>query len=87
MIMLTKHLFSDIALKNRFKTLVLYATETGRSKNYAGIVNEIFSHAFDSRVRSVINYKCCTIVKHNSILSYNTCGASQGIPSEFGDKM
>ena len=61
MIMLTKHLFTDIALKNRFKTLVLYATETGRSKNYAGIVNEIFSHAFDSRVRILKMYHWLTI--------------------------
>ena len=48
--MLSKQLFSDVALKNRYKTVVLYATETGRSRNYAGIVNDMFSHAFDSRV-------------------------------------
>ena len=50
MIMLSKHLFTDVALKNRYKSVVLYATETGRSKSYAKIVNDMFSHAFDSRV-------------------------------------
>jgi len=54
MIMLSKHLFTDVALKNRYKSVVLYATETGRSKSYAKIVNDMFSHAFDSRVRDLL---------------------------------
>jgi len=58
MIILSKHLFSDVALKNRYKSVVLYATETGRSRNYAGIVNDMFAHAFDSRVCVLYEIMC-----------------------------
>eukprot|EP00795_Rhopilema_esculentum_P015606 gene15605-6882_t len=38
------------AMKKRHKAIILYATETGKSENYARILGDLFSHAFDPKV-------------------------------------
>jgi len=40
------------ALAKRQKAIILYATETGKSERYAKMLGELFSHAFDPKVRS-----------------------------------
>ena len=39
------------ALAKRQKAVILYATETGKSERYAKMLGELFSHAFDPKVR------------------------------------
>ena len=41
------------AMAKRHKAIILYATETGKSENYAKILGELFSHAFDPKVMSM----------------------------------
>ena len=38
------------AMAKRPKAIILYATETGKSENYARILGDLFSHAFDPKV-------------------------------------
>ena len=40
-------------MAKRHKAIILYATETGKSENYAKILGELFSHAFDPKVMSM----------------------------------
>lgn len=40
------------ALAKRQKAVILYATETGKSERYAKMLGELFSYAFDPKVRS-----------------------------------
>ncbi len=44
------------AMAKRHKAVILYATETGKSENYANILKELFSHAFDPKVVSMSDY-------------------------------
>lgn len=44
------------ALARRVKCTILYATETGKSERFARSLCEIFKHAFDAKVRSLILY-------------------------------
>ena len=39
------------ALAKRQKAVILYATETGKSERYAKMLGELFSYAFDPKVR------------------------------------
>ena len=39
------------ALAKRQKAVILYATETGKSERYAKMLGQLFSHAFDPKVR------------------------------------
>lgn len=45
----TSNLFG-MALSRRIKATILYATETGRSEQYAKTLGDIFSHAFNANV-------------------------------------
>lgn len=38
------------AMAKRVKATILFATETGKSQNYAKTLCEIFKHAFDAKV-------------------------------------
>ena len=38
------------AMAKRQKAIILYATETGKAENYAQILGDLFSHAFDPKV-------------------------------------
>lgn len=45
------------ALAKRIKATILYASETGRSEKYAKMLCEIFKHAFDAKVSSLLPEK------------------------------
>lgn len=45
----TSKLFGS-ALSRRIKATILYATETGKSEQFAKKLNEMFGHAFHSQV-------------------------------------
>ncbi|XP_015762400.1 PREDICTED: nitric oxide synthase, brain-like [Acropora digitifera] len=42
------------ALAKRQKAVILYATETGKSERYAKMLGELFSYAFDPKVKSLL---------------------------------
>ena len=41
------------ALAKRQKAIILYATETGKSERYAKMLGDLFSYAFDPKVRTL----------------------------------
>ncbi|XP_057298055.1 nitric oxide synthase, inducible-like isoform X1 [Hydractinia symbiolongicarpus] len=51
----TSDLFKN-TLARRSKVTILYATETGKSEEYATMLNELFLHAFDSKMLCMDNY-------------------------------
>ena len=44
------------AMAKRQKAIILYATETGKSENYAKVLGELFSHAFDPKVMAMTDF-------------------------------
>lgn len=56
------------AMAKRVKATILFATETGKSQDYAKTLCEIFKHAFDAKVRLPLP---CIIV--SKILSWSSC--------------
>lgn len=42
------------AMAKRVKATILFATETGKSQDYAKTLCEIFKHAFDAKVRLLL---------------------------------
>lgn len=50
----TSKLFGS-ALSRRIKATILYATETGKSEQFAKKLNEMFGHAFHSQVSNYVN--------------------------------
>lgn len=44
------------AMAKRVKATILYATETGKSQDYAKTLCEIFQHAFDAKVGLLLPY-------------------------------
>lgn len=49
------------AMAKRVKATILYATETGKSQDYAKTLCEIFKHAFDAKVRLLL--PCIIVAK------------------------
>ena len=62
MVRQTAEMFHHVYQK-RVKATILYATETGRSRNYANIVKEFFERNFASQVRvtSSSNSQWCCV--------------------------
>lgn len=52
---LTARLMGE-AMAKRHKAIILYATETGKSENYATILGDLFSHAFDPKVMCMSDF-------------------------------
>lgn len=65
----TSKLFGS-ALSRRIKATILYATETGKSEQFAKKLNEMFGHAFHSQVSLLLLFVCnlYLIVQVNVIL-------------------
>lgn len=66
----TSKLFGS-ALSRRIKATILYATETGKSEQFAKKLNEMFGHAFHSQVSLLISLFVCNlyfIIQVNVIL-------------------
>ncbi|XP_038050616.1 nitric oxide synthase, brain-like isoform X2 [Patiria miniata] len=72
------------ALKQRFKATILYATETGRSKQYAERINRMFSCTFDSRVLCMEDYDVVELETETLILII-TSTFGNGEPPENGE--
>ncbi|XP_057298420.1 nitric oxide synthase, inducible-like isoform X2 [Hydractinia symbiolongicarpus] len=53
-------LYGDILAKRK-KVTILYATETGKSEEYATMLNELFLHAFDSKKLCMEDYNFAEI--------------------------
>lgn len=55
-------------LAKRNKVTILYATETGKSEEYATMLNELFLHAFDSKVICMEDYDFANIYNEKCVL-------------------
>ena len=45
------------AMSKRIKVVILYATETGKSEEYAKLLQKIFNFAFNAKVKILTNYR------------------------------
>ena len=48
--------FMTKAMSKRIRATILYATETGKSLEYAKMLKRLLDHAFDGKVRYIIDY-------------------------------
>lgn len=62
------------AMAKRVKATILYATETGKSQDYAKTLCEIFKHAFDAKVHLLL--PC--IISERWILAYHLIEKQSG---------
>ncbi|KAG7307096.1 hypothetical protein JYU34_007233 [Plutella xylostella] len=78
------------ALSKRIKATVLYATETGKSEQYAKELGVIFGHAFNAQVHCMADYDI-TSIEHEALLLVVTSTFGNGDPPEngvaFGDHL
>lgn len=73
------------ALSRRIKATVLYATETGKSENYAKKLCELFSQAFHAQVYCMEDYDISNI-EHEALLLVVTSTFGNGNPPENGEE-
>ncbi|XP_022185085.2 nitric oxide synthase, salivary gland [Nilaparvata lugens] len=78
----TSKLFGS-ALSRRIKATILYATETGKSENYAKRLSEIFGHAFHSQVLCMEDYDISSL-EHEALLLVVASTFGNGDPPENG---
>ncbi|XP_039746679.1 nitric oxide synthase-like protein isoform X1 [Pararge aegeria] len=71
------------ALSKRIKATVLYATETGKSEQYAKELGVIFGHAFNAQVHCMMDYDI-TSIEHEALLLVVTSTFGNGDPPENG---
>ncbi|XP_047505160.1 nitric oxide synthase-like protein isoform X1 [Pieris napi] len=71
------------ALSKRIKATVLYATETGKSEQYAKELGVIFGHAFNAQVHCMMDYDI-TCIEHEALLLVVTSTFGNGDPPENG---
>ncbi|KOB72118.1 Nitric oxide synthase 2, partial [Operophtera brumata] len=71
------------ALSKRIKATVLYATETGKSEQYAKELGVIFGHAFNAQVHCMEDYDI-TSIEHEALLLVVTSTFGNGDPPENG---
>ncbi|XP_033108490.1 nitric oxide synthase, brain-like [Anneissia japonica] len=72
------------AMAKRFKATILFATETGKSENYAKILKDIFNHAFDARVMCMDEYDVAHL-EHETLLLVVTSTFGNGDAPENGE--
>ncbi|XP_077284596.1 nitric oxide synthase [Arctopsyche grandis] len=72
------------ALSRRIKATVLYATETGKSEQYAKKLGIIFGHAFNAQVHCMSDYDISSI-EHEALLLVVTSTFGNGDPPENGE--
>uniref|UniRef100_A0A3P8X4Z7 Nitric oxide synthase n=1 Tax=Cynoglossus semilaevis TaxID=244447 RepID=A0A3P8X4Z7_CYNSE len=73
------------AMAKRVKATILYATETGKSQDYANTLCEIFKHAFDPKVMSMDDYDVVHL-EHETLVLVVTSTFGNGDPPENGEK-
>ncbi|CAK1556071.1 unnamed protein product [Leptosia nina] len=78
----TSKLFSQ-ALSKRIKATILYATETGKSEQYAKELGSIFGQAFNAQVQCMADYDMFSI-EHETLLLIVTSTFGNGEPPANG---
>uniref|UniRef100_H3C394 Nitric oxide synthase n=1 Tax=Tetraodon nigroviridis TaxID=99883 RepID=H3C394_TETNG len=73
------------AMAKRVKATILFATETGKSQDYAKTLCEIFKHAFDPKVMSMDEYDVVDL-EHETLVLVVTSTFGNGDPPENGEK-
>ncbi|KAK5618595.1 Nitric oxide synthase, brain [Crenichthys baileyi] len=73
------------AMAKRVKATILFATETGKSHDYAKTLCEIFKHAFDAKVMSMDEYDVVDL-EHETLVLAVTSTFGNGDPPENGEK-
>uniref|UniRef100_A0A8D3AKA8 Nitric oxide synthase 1 n=1 Tax=Scophthalmus maximus TaxID=52904 RepID=A0A8D3AKA8_SCOMX len=73
------------AMAKRVKATILFATETGKSQDYAKTLCEIFKHAFDAKVMSMDEYDVVDL-EHETLVLAVTSTFGNGDPPEDGEK-
>ncbi|XP_072288550.1 nitric oxide synthase 1 [Eucyclogobius newberryi] len=73
------------AMAKRVKATILFATETGKSHDYAKTLCEIFKHAFDAKVMSMDEYDVVDL-EHETLVIAVTSTFGNGDPPENGEK-
>ncbi|RXN07080.1 nitric oxide brain [Labeo rohita] len=73
------------AMAKRVKATILFATETGKSQEYAKTLCEIFKHAFDAKVTSMDEYDTVDL-EHETLVLVVTSTFGNGDPPENGEK-
>ncbi|XP_026329114.1 nitric oxide synthase-like isoform X2 [Hyposmocoma kahamanoa] len=71
------------ALSKRIKATILYATETGRSEQYAKELGAIFGYAFNAQVHCMSEYDMFSI-EHETLLLIVTSTFGNGEPPDNG---
>ncbi|RWS08551.1 nitric oxide synthase: salivary gland-like protein, partial [Dinothrombium tinctorium] len=79
----TSNLFGK-ALSKRIKATILFATETGKSEEYAKRLGHIFSHAFNVSVLCMDAYDIINL-EHEALLLVVTSTFGNGDPPENGE--
>ncbi|XP_074603415.1 nitric oxide synthase isoform X1 [Brevipalpus obovatus] len=79
----TSNLFGK-ALAKRVKATILYATETGRSEEYAKRLEQIFSYAFNVTLMCMDSYDTFQL-EHEALLLIVTSTFGNGDPPENGE--
>ncbi|XP_068629957.1 nitric oxide synthase-like [Battus philenor] len=78
----TSKLFGQ-ALSKRIKATILYATETGKSEQYAKELGVIFGHAFNAQVQCMSEYDMFSI-EHETLVLIVTSTFGNGEPPANG---
>ncbi|XP_037113980.1 nitric oxide synthase, brain isoform X1 [Syngnathus acus] len=73
------------AMAKRVKATILFATETGKSQDYAKTLCEIFKHAFDAKAMSMDDYDVVDL-EHETLVLVVTSTFGNGDPPENGEK-
>uniref|UniRef100_A0A2A4JQF6 Nitric oxide synthase n=1 Tax=Heliothis virescens TaxID=7102 RepID=A0A2A4JQF6_HELVI len=71
------------ALSKRIKATILYATETGKSEQYAKELGTLFGHAFNAQVQCMSDYDMFSI-EHETLLLIVTSTFGNGEPPANG---
>ncbi|CAD6999386.1 unnamed protein product [Ceratitis capitata] len=72
------------ALSKRIKATVLYATETGKSEQYAKQLCELLGHAFNAQIYCMSDYDISSI-EHEALLIVVASTFGNGDPPENGE--
>ncbi|KAJ3603901.1 hypothetical protein NHX12_028642 [Muraenolepis orangiensis] len=73
------------AMAKRVKATILFATETGKSHDYAKTLCEIFKHAFDAKVMALDEYDVVDL-EHETLVLVVTSTFGNGDPPENGEE-